>query len=369
MKEKKRIKKKYKIILGIFLILFVLLLGGGITVFAVYQIGLGEVSTSSAQKEIVIPEGSRSREIAKILKEKNLIRNEYSFLAYMKIHKINNLKFGTYLLSENMGAIEIMEELQKGSTYNPEAIQITFQEGLNMREIARIIEKNTNNSYEDVLTLANNIEYIESLKEKYWFITDALKNEQLFYKLEGYLYPNTYELKNKEVDVTYIFNKMLDEMAKRLEPYKNMDYSTWTIHDYLTLASIVEKESPVKKDRTKMAEVFFNRIKRGMNLGSDVTARYANKIDDKKKALSANQLNLKSPYNTRLTDGSMNGKLPVGPISNVSIESIDAVFHPEEDQEYLYFISNIQTLETFFYENYSDFLLKKEELKEVNQGF
>lgn len=237
-----------------------------------------------------------------------------------------------------------------------------------MREIATIIASKTENSYDDVIEKANDKEYLKNCKEKYWFLTDEIDNEKIYYKLEGYLFPDTYKLNNKEVSVEYIFNKMLDEMAKHLEPYKNIEDKTLTLHERLTLASMVEKEGPIKEDRTKMAGVFINRLNRGWSLGSDVTARYANKIDNKKQALTYAQLNIKSPYNTRVTDGSMNGKLPIGPISTISQESIEAAFEPAE-HNYMFFISNIQTFETFFYERESEFEKKKQELKEVNQGF
>lgn len=333
-----------------------------------YKTTLGSVSSSKTDKEIVIKKGSSSKTIAQTLKKYSLIKNEVTFLIYIKLNNISDLKYGTYLMNENMGVEKIVDMLKTGSNYNPDEITITFQEGINMREIARIISKNTINSYDDVIAKANDTEYINKLKEKYWFITNRLDNPNLYYKLEGYLYPNTYKLTNKEVSVEYIFDKMLSEMEKHLEEYKNFQYSSMEIHDYLALASMVEKESPVVSDRCEMAAVFLNRKTKGMNLGSDVTARYANKIDDKSKALTAKQFAIKSPYNTRLQDGSMNGKLPVGPISTISKTSIDAAFNPDTNN-YLYFISNIKTQETFFYENYSDFLIKKEELASVNQGF
>ena len=160
---------------------------------------------------------------------------------------------------------------------------------------------------------------------------------------------------------------MLNEMAKHLATYEDYDYTNMSIHERLTLASMVEKESSVSTDRSKMASVFVNRLKKNMNLGSDVTAKYANKIDDK-RALTAAEFQLKSPYNTRLQDGSMNGKLPIGPICTISKNSIDAAFNPDKT-EYIYFISNIETQETFFYEDYASFLNKKEELASVNKGY
>ncbi len=364
MKTKKKLKKGWIIALGVLLV-FVLLFVGG---FSFYQFNLQAVSSSSAQKEVTIDKGTSSKKIAQLLKENNLIRNEFVFLAYLKLHHVTDLKFGTYLFQEDMGVEKIVSALQNGSDYDPNALMITFQEGLNMRQIATIIAEHTNNTYEAVLEKANDMEYIAQLQEKYWFITDEVKQDAIFYKLEGYLFPDTYELASKDVSVEYIFQKMLDQMAKQLEPYRDYDYSTLSIHERLTLASMVEKESSIASDRSKMAAVFLNRMSLGMSLGSDVTARYANKIDDKNQRLTESQLQLKSPYNTRLLDGSMNGKLPIGPIAMVSSSSIDAAFHPDS-HSYLYFISNIQTSETFFYENYSDFLAKKEELQEVNQGF
>lgn len=364
MEKRCKLKKGWKIPITFTCFFFLLFLG----VFSYYQYNLQSVGDSNAKKEVVIEKGSGSKAIAKVLKEKNLIRNEYAFLIYLKLSNISGLKYGTYLFSEKMDVKSIVSELEKGSTYNPDAVTITIQEGLHMREIANIIAANTTNTYEDVLEKANDNEYISKLKAKYWFITEDVDTAGIYYKLEGYLFPDTYELANSEVSVEYIFDKMISELAKKLEPYKDFDYTTLSIHERLTLASMVEKESPVKSDRSKMAAVFLNRMRLGMNLGSDVTARYANKIDDKSKALTTAQFEYKSLYNTRCTDGSMNGRLPIGPIANVSASSIEAAFAPDE-HEYLYFISNIQTLETFFYENYSDFLRKKAELQEVNQGF
>lgn len=364
-------KKDHKLELNgkkVALTIIAILLVGYIILAIIYQTSLGIVSTADAKKETEIKKGTTTKEIAHILKEKNLIKNEFSFLLYIRLHNVKDLKFGTYLLSENMGVKTIVEYLQNGSDYNPDEVTVTFQEGLNMREIARVIERNTDNTYDEVIAKSNDVEYIKTLQEKYWFITNDILNDQLFYKLEGYLFPDTYQLKDKKVTVEYIFEKMLDQMAKQLEGYKDFDYSKMSIHERLTLASMAEKESAVKKDRNKITSVFLNRKARGMNLGSDVTARYANKIDDRSKALSSAQLEIKSPYNTRLSDGSMNGKLPVGPIAAVSRESIEASFAPDE-HAYLYFISNIQTQETFFYEDYNEFLTKKDELKEVNKGF
>ena len=358
------VKKKFKIlIIFIFLILLVVL--AGLIAWNIFQSPVD--SNSEEYVEVVIPSGAGVGQIATILKEKDLIRNPEFFKLYIKINKSDSLKATTYKLRKNMSTDEIIKALEKGNSYNPDAINITIQEGLNMRQIALIISSKTSNSYDEVIAKSNDEQYIRRLMNQYWFITEDILNSEIYYKLEGYLYPNTYTLANEDVDVEYIFNKMLEQTAKYLEPYENYNYTDLSIHERLTLASMVEKESSVSTDRTKMASVFVNRIKKNMSLGSDVTAKYANKIDEK-RTLYQTEFDMKSPYNTRLTDGSMNGKLPIGPISTISKSSIDAAFNPDATP-YIYFISNIETLETFFYEDYAGFLNKKNELASVNKGY
>lgn len=358
--------KKFRNITLAFLIIFTIVI---ICVCGFYNYMLTPVSSKNNIVEVEIPANTSVKEIAKILKSNNLIRDDKIFMIYTKIFNVDNMKAGFYDLSEDMGVKKIVEMLQIGSTKNPNEIQITFQEGINMREVATIISNNTTNSYEDVISKTNDHDYLDTLIKKYWFITESVKNSELYYGLEGYLFPDTYRFENKEVSIDTIFEKMLDQMDDVLSLYKeDIEKSDLSIHQILSLASIVEKEAAIDSDRSKVASVFINRIENGMSLGSDVTTRYAVKVDNKKQALTANQYRTVSPYNTRLTDGSMNGKLPVGPICNISLESIKASIYPA-NTNYLYFIANIQTLETFFYEEYSDFEKKKAELKTVNGGF
>ena len=334
-----------------------------------YNYQLSPVSKSEKIVEIEIPTNTTTKGIASILKENDLIRDERMFLIYVKIMKINDMKAGYYDLSYNLGVKEIVSLLRKGSTKNPNEIEITFKEGITMRDIASVISKNTDNSYDSVIEKANDINYINSLTQKYWFITDDIKNNDIYYKLEGYLFPDTYRFNNKSVTVEEIFNKMINEMASVLEPFrKDIEKSSLSLHQILTLASMVEKEAARDQDRSGVASVFMNRIKRGMSLGSDVTTRYAFKVDNPKQVLTKVQYNTRNPYNTRVTDGSMNGKLPVGPICTLSKSSIKASIYPD-DTNYIYFIANIQTLETFFYDNSRDFEKKKSELASVNGGF
>lgn len=365
-KRDETIMRKFRnISLSILIVVTIMIIG----ICGFYNYMLSPVSKNNDIVEIEIPQNTSSREIAKILKNNYLIRDEKIFLIYIKIFKVNNMKAGYYDLSRDMGVKKIVETLQEGSKKNPNQIDITFKEGITMRDIAKVISSSTNNSYDDVIAKANDISYIDSLKEKYWFITDDIKNDSIYYKLEGYLFPDTYRFDNKDVTVEEIFNKMINEMATVLEPYKeDILKKSLSVHQILTLASMVEKEAATTSVRSKVASVFINRLNKNMSLGSDVTTRYAFKIDDQKQVLTKAQYNTKNPYNTRVTDGSMNGKLPVGPICTLSIESIKASIYAD-DTDYLYFIANIKTLETFFYNNAVDFNAKKSELQSVNGGF
>lgn len=369
--------KTFRNIMLIFVCLvFVTIVALGVT----YKINLNPVDKSDSTKiEVVIPENTSVKEIGEILKEKDLIKSSTFFNIYVKLFKVGNMKASTYYLSRDMDFETIIDTLVQGNSYNPNEITITFKEGINMRDIATVISKETNNSYESVIEKANDLEYIDKLINKYWFITNEIKNDNIYYKLEGYLFPETYSFKNKDVTVEEIFNKMIDQMGKKLEPLKeDINNSDLSVHEILTLASMVEKEAagsysdPLNQEkyyeeRRNVASVFLNRIKLNMSLGSDVTTRYALKIDDPKKALTTAQFNTVNPYNTRQTDGSMNGKLPIGPISTVSIDCIKASVYPAKTNN-IYFLANIQTRETLFFEDYQSFQKKKAELQSVNNG-
>ena len=357
-----------------------------IVLFIAYKRNLKAVDSSDTTIiEVDIPKNSTANDIGKILKEKDLIRSSTFFNIYVKLFKPGEFKAGRHNFSRSMEFKEIIDELLVTPTYNPDEIELKFKEGITMRKIAEVISASTNNSYESVIEKSNDIEYIDKLIEKYWFVTDAIKNNDIKYKLEGYLFPNTYRFRNKDVTVEEIFNKMLDEMGKVLEPYKeDISKSSLSIHELITLASVIEKESVDCKNncndqgadyyRYSVSRVFYNRLKSNMSLGSDVTTYYALEIDNALKYVEEvcggkNCINygVQSPYNTRLGDGSMNGKLPVGPISTISKGSLVASIYPS-DVNYVYFVSNINKKEMFFYENYNDFLKKKNELAVENKG-
>ena len=325
---------KYKIIIIILGVLLVSLFAVGFY----YNYQVSPVSRDSEKVMVEIKEGS-IYSIGDTLYENNLIKSTLIFKIYVKLNGVNDLKASTYELNRNMKLSEIIDILEKGNSYNPDEIRVTFKEGLNVRKIAKIVEENTNNKYEDFINLMDDNNYIDSLISKYWFLTDEIKNEKIYYPLEGYLFPNTYAFLNKDVDVKTIVETMLDETDKQLTKYKEaIENSEYYVHKLLTLASIVELEGASADDRASVAGVFYNRIKDGWTLGSDVTTYYYLKIDDFKVTLT-DALGLRdcdNAYNTRCT--SFVG-LPVGPISNPGVESIDGTIDYKK-HKYYYFVAD-----------------------------
>lgn len=290
---------------------------------------------SSVEVQLTIKSGMSRGEIAAILKENHLIRSELLFNLLSRVgHR--TLKAATYQLQRSMSLEEIIDVLTNGSKYDPNIIRITFLEGEGIKKYALAIANNTDHTYEEVMQVLEDENYIKTLIDQYWFLTDEILNEDIYLSLEGYLTPNTYEFKNRQVTVQKIIETMLKQTAAELEEYKNQIGESYTIHQYLTLASVLELEGVKEEDRRMIAGVFKNRLSKGMNMGSDVTTYYALQ-KEMKKDLTVKEFQVQNPYNTRST--SMKGKLPVGPICNPSLSSIKASFHPE-NHDYLFFVAD-----------------------------
>lgn len=324
--------KKVIIVFVILLVLLIVALGGA---FAWYTNALKPVDTFGKEAVVLeIPEGTGISGISKILEEKGIIRNADACKMYCKIAKVGNLQAGKYSFEEAKSVPEIIAKIASGDVLTDE-IQITFIEGKNIRWYAKTIAENTINSEEEVLNLLASEEYIDSLIEKYWFLTDEIKDEDVYFPLEGYLLPDTYTFENAEVSPETIFNVILNFTDKFLSKYK--DDFTYSVHQTLTLASMAEMEGKSTEDRSEIVGVFLNRIDQGMSLGSDVTTYYAFGVDMAENDLTLKQLNTYNPYNTR--GPNMEGKIPIGPICNPSRSAIEATLNPTETDA-LYFVAD-----------------------------
>lgn len=327
--------KHKNLIIGLIALMGIIIISLG----AIYMYFTSPLSKEKKDIFVNIKPNTTIKEISNILEEKKVIKSDTFFYLYIKINNINDLKAANYLLSPNMTFDEIIKILQVGKGYNKDEISVTFKEGNNIRQVAKTIEKYTNNSYDEVLSKIADVTYIDNLIGKYWFLKAEIKNPNIYYPLEGYLFPETYKFDNKNVSVEKIIEIMLNQTDKILTTYKKeIEASKLSIHEILTMASMVELEAGASSNYSEdIARVFYNRLKQGMNLGSDVTTYYAFKVEMSERDLSAKEFNTYNLYNTR--GPKMEGKLPIGPVSNVGEKTIKAVINPKENN-YLFFVAD-----------------------------
>ena len=331
-----------------------------------YFASISKVNKNDQKIEVTIPFKSGSNKIAEILKENKLIKSKMAFKLYVRLNKVTNFQAGKYYLKQNMNVKEITEMLQTGIMHDPNQISITYIEGKNMRWLAKKIEETTNNSQESVMQVLEDKNYINSLIDKYWFLTDEIKQDEIYYPLEGYLFPDTYAIKNKDVTVQEIFEKMLDKMEDVLNQYKDeIEKSKYSVHEILTIASIIEAESMSSDGRKDVASVIYNRLNKGMAIQSDVTTYYAVKVDMGERDLYQKELDTYNAYNTR--GPNMEGKLPIGPVASVSKSSIEAALEPT-NTDYLFFVAD-KNGQLYFTKNASEHNKIINELKEKGLWF
>ena len=312
--------------------------------------------------EFTVENGWGKTIIVEKLKEENLIRSEFFGKVLVKFTN-KELYAGTYKLSKDLSTNEILEKISNQENIENESITITFVEGKRLSYFVKIISDNFDYTEDEINEKLESVEYLESLIEKYWFITNDIFNEEIYYPLEGYFYPDTYEFKvNSTLDE--IIEKLLNNMDDKLKEYKEeIEVGKYNVHEYLTLASIVELEGINSLDRAGVAGVFYNRLNSGMTLGSDVTTYYA--IDkDFTSDLTISELNSCNGYNTR---GTCVSGLPVGPICSASLSSIAAVIQPET-HDYYYFVAD-KNRKTYFSKNGAEHDKTVADLKSQNLWF
>ena len=332
-----------KKILIFFIIISVL---GILGVIFFYNISLKPVGVLDDNIEFKVEKGESLLSLAGRLKGEHLIRSKLAYRIYVKLNRVSSIEAGTYYLRENMNVPEIVETLS-GKADNKTGTKITIKEGVNIRKIAKVIAENTKYTEQQFYDLIADRNYLESLIEEYWFLTDEIEQNGIYYPLEGYLYPDTYRVTDNET-LDDILAMMLDEMDEHLTVYKkNIQDNVYTLHEILTMASIIEAEAPNNEDRAIVSSVFYNRLENGWALGSDVTTYYGLKVDMNERDLYASELAEYNNYNTR--SSKMAGKLPISPICSPSIGSIEAALNPAQT-DYFYFVAD-KNGKTYFSKN------------------
>ncbi len=276
---------------------------------------------SFSQKKVIvkIPKGASSKEISHILWERKIITNPYFFSLIVKILNFETtLKAGTYEFTSPT-LLSVIKKLREGKV---KLYKVTFPEGLPRWEVAAILAERG---------IVDKKKFLQVVEKAEYFYDDFpwLKGVK---SLEGYLFPDTYYFTLEE-DPVKVAERFLSKFEKIVLPLyqKNTKKTKLSLHEAVTLASIVEKEAKFNFEKSVIAGVFYNRLNKGMKLMADPTVKYA--LGDFSKKLSKELLTYPSSYNTYLHSG-----LPPGPICSPGIESIKAVIHPAQ-VEYLYFVA------------------------------
>ncbi len=274
---------------------------------------------------VVIPQGSSSAAIARILAREGVVRHALFFQYYVKLKGMDqNLQAGEFNFYKNMHPADIIEVIKEGKVFRDQ-IKITIPEGLTAKQAAARLAHITKGSEEVYL------EYFSSPAEfSYAFLQEMPAG--LEYPLEGYLFPDTYyadaEAGEKEIVETLLkgFDRFYTQEVK--ERIAELGYS---LHDVVTMASIVEREAILEEERPVIAGVFYNRLDIKMLLQSCATVQYA--LGEVKPKLLLEDLKIESPYNTYLNLG-----LPPGPIASPGKASLNAALYPD-DTDYFYFVA------------------------------
>lgn len=314
--ELKQAKSKARIVLLGIVFLALLLLGGQILIRQQYQ----PVDASDKTRlEFRIPEGSNARDVASLLKKKDLIRSEKAFLSYCRRNNLDvRIKAGSFSLSRSMSLQEISNQLAEGKGLQN---TITIPEGYTAKQIGELLLAKKNISETD---------WQAALQDDYNY--DFLPPKTQSNRLEGYLYPDTYVLA-EHADA----HAIIEQMLTNFETHWNKNFAQLAKsknknqHDIIIIASLIESEAQRADERKRIAGVIYNRLSIDMPLQIDATVLYS--LGVHKDKVDYKDLQVDSPYNTYRHTG-----LPAGPIACPGSASIAAALQPEKN-DYYYYVS------------------------------
>jgi peptidoglycan lytic transglycosylase G len=304
-------------------LLFIVILAGGAFALWLRKTVTTPVEHQSADQIVTIDPGSATQTIIGRLAEAGVVAHPLALRIYLRITgRGGNLKAGDYKFPSPISPLQAVEKIRRGDV---DLERVTIPEGFNRFDIAETLAAKTGKATtEEFLRLMEDQTPIER-------IAPTARN------LEGYLFPDTYNYNSKTAPAD-----LIQLMVLRFEEVFEPEWSArasqlgLTVHQVITLASIIEKEAKVPDERPHMASVFFNRLKRGMPLASDPTFIYAAILAGDYDG-NPNQLRYRdrySPYNTYLVSG-----LPPGPIASPGRASLEAVLNPDNTDD-LYFVVN-----------------------------
>ena len=280
-------------------------------------------SADAKPQTIKVKSGMTSGAIADVLLEKGLIRNRTAFLLAARQAGLDKaLQAGEYAVSRAMTVEQIIEVMAKGITVYSE---FTVPEGFTVEQIAALLEEKGLARKERFLALARNYSPF-----------DKRERPNVKYRAEGFLFPDTYRI-SRGASEEMILQTMAQEFSRKFTPELQAKAQAIGLSAYevIVLASLIEREVQLAKERPMVARVFLNRIRIGMPLQSCATIQYI--LGYAKEELTIADTQLPSPYNTYLHQG-----MPPGPVANPGLSSIQAALNPAEG-DWLYFVIDGKT--------------------------
>ena len=353
---KKKKKSRLKGFLVTVLVLLILFGAGGFFGLRYAESALQPVDPNSKQYMTVqIPDGSNVQEIGSTLEKSGVIKNGLVFTLYVKYKNYNELKSGYYNLQKSMSVEDVIKELQKGGTPEPQEVtlaNLTIPEGYTLEQIAQTVGQLQGDFKEPLtaeafLAKVQDETFIAQEVAKYPNLLESLpaKDSGVRYRLEGYLFPATYTIK-ENTTVESLIDEMLAAMDKNLSShYATIKEKNLTVNELLTIASLVEKEGAKTEDRKLIAGVFYNRLNLGMPLQSNIAILYAEGKLGQNISLSddvAIDTSIDSPYNVYTKVGLM-----PGPVDSPSLDAIESSIN-QTKSDYLYFVANVQDGKVYY---------------------
>ncbi|MDU6723345.1 MAG: endolytic transglycosylase MltG [Streptococcus mitis] len=345
----KKKKSGFKAFFISLLIFLGLISAGGYFGYQYVQSSLQPVDASSKQYVTVqIPEGANVQTIGSTLEKSGLIKHGVIFAFYAKYKNYSDLKSGYYNLQKSMSTEDIIHELQKGGTaeaQEPALASLTIPEGYTIDQIAQAVGQLQGDFKEPLtadafLSKVQDENFISQEVAKYPSLLESLptKESGVRYRLEGFLFPATYSIK-ESTTIESLIDEMLATMDKTLAPhYSAIKSKNLTVNELLTIASLVEKEGAKTEDRKLIAGVFYNRLNLGMPLQSNIAILYAQGKLGQKISLADDagiDTTINSPYNVYTKAGLM-----PGPVDSPSLDAIEASINQTKSDN-LYFVANV----------------------------
>lgn len=362
VKPKKEKKSHVKAFVISFLVFLALLSAGG---YFGYQYVLDSLLPIDANSKkyvtVQIPDGSNVQEIGTTLEKAGLVKHGLIFSFYAKYKNYTDLKAGYYNLQKSMSTEDLLKELQKGGTAEPQEpvlATLTIPEGYTLDQIAQAVGRLQGDFKEPLtaeafLAKVQDENFISQEVTKYPTLLESLpaKDSGARYRLEGYLFPATYSIK-ESTTIESLIDEMLAAMDKNLSPYySTIKSKNLTVNELLTIASLVEKEGAKTEDRKLIAGVFYNRLNRDMPLQSNIAILYAQGKLGQNISLAedvAIDTNIDSPYNVYKNVGLM-----PGPVDSPSLDAIESSINQTKSDN-LYFVADVTEGKVYYANNQED---------------